>query len=290
MAKSSLRLPDNAPGDLYVDSSCIDCDTCRWMARATFDSNGSQSVVTRQPETEGEWAAAFRALVSCPTSSIGVERRHDVAAGAATLPLEVEPRVLHCGYHAESSFGAASYLLLRNDGNVLFDSPRFARPLVRRIEELGGVSLMVMSHKDDVADHAQWAAHFGCERVMHADDVNAGTAMVERQVSGTDPIALAGDLLYVPTPGHTEGSACLLFEERVLLSGDHVAWSDRLDRIIAFRRACWFDWDVQIESMRRTAELRFEAILPGHGRPCRFPYEEMARRMRECVAWMEEQR
>ncbi len=52
-------------------------------------------------------------------------------------------------------------------GNVLVDSPRFAGSLVRRIEEMGGVSLMFLSHRDDIADHAKFSAHFGCPRVMH---------------------------------------------------------------------------------------------------------------------------
>ena len=29
MAKQRYRLATNAPGDFFVDASCIDCDTCR---------------------------------------------------------------------------------------------------------------------------------------------------------------------------------------------------------------------------------------------------------------------
>ncbi len=32
MAKLGNRRSENVQGDFYVDSSCIDCDTCRWMA------------------------------------------------------------------------------------------------------------------------------------------------------------------------------------------------------------------------------------------------------------------
>jgi glyoxylase-like metal-dependent hydrolase (beta-lactamase superfamily II) len=72
----------------------------------------------------------------------------------ASLPEAVTPdgSVLFCGYASESSFGASSYLIRRPEGNVLVDSPRFASPLVRRLEELGGVALMVLTHRDDVAD------------------------------------------------------------------------------------------------------------------------------------------
>src|SRR5205807_1309544 len=40
VAQAALRRPENAAGDLFVDSSCIDCDTCRWMAPATFARAG----------------------------------------------------------------------------------------------------------------------------------------------------------------------------------------------------------------------------------------------------------
>ena len=40
----------------------------------------------------------------------------------------------HCGYHSEASYGAASYLITREGGNVLMDSPRFDPKLLRRIQ------------------------------------------------------------------------------------------------------------------------------------------------------------
>ena len=64
------------------------------------------------------------ALVSCPTASIGTQSKHDVTAVTAALPDPIDNNVYHCGYHAESSFGATSYLIVREEGNVLVDSPR----------------------------------------------------------------------------------------------------------------------------------------------------------------------
>lgn len=90
----------------------------------------------------------------------------------------------------------------------------------------------------------------------------------------------------MPVPGHTRGSACLLYRERYLFSGDHVAWSRGRQEIYAFRDACWYDWEAQCKSMERLARHRFEWILPGHGTRCRFPEHEMAARMQACIAWM----
>jgi glyoxylase-like metal-dependent hydrolase (beta-lactamase superfamily II)/ferredoxin len=285
MARPSRRLATNVDGDFYVDSTCIDCGACRWVAPATFDFASDASRVHTQPRTAAETLTALRALVACPTASIGTVGKHDVRAAAATFPTPVAPDVYHCGYHHEDSFGAASYLIVRPEGNVLVDSPRFAAPLARRLEALGGVRWMFLTHRDDVADHVRFAARFGCERILHRDDVSRSTGAVEIQPRGTEPLELGPDLTLIPVPGHTRGSACLLFRD-VLFSGDHVCWSREGQRVTAFRDACWYDWGRQIESMERLAGFTFEHILPGHGAPCHLPANAMRSQLRACVAWM----
>lgn len=73
MATPTDRLPENAPGKYYVDSSCIDCDQCRVVAPQLFTrhEDSGLSIVTRQPETAEEIALAEEAMASCATSSIG---------------------------------------------------------------------------------------------------------------------------------------------------------------------------------------------------------------------------
>lgn len=286
MADPKRRLSTNVAGDFFVDETCIDCGACRWMAPETFDAAEGASRVFSQPDDPAAEHRALQALVACPTGSIGTEALHPMKRVAASFPNPIGEGVYHCGFHDEASFGAASYLVVRAEGNVLVDVPRFNRGLVRRIAELGGVDLMFLTHRDDVAHHDRFAAHFGCERIMHRRDRTARTAGVERWLEGDAPVALAADLLAIPTPGHTRGSACLLFDDRVLFSGDHVAFHLRDQRVYAFSGACWYDWNVQIRSMERLLEHRFEQILPGHGAPCRFPADEMREQMGRCVAWM----
>ena len=286
MASEQRRLATNVPGDFFVDESCIDCDACRWIAPATFDEAGDKSRVHRQPQSEAETEQALLALLACPTGSIGTVERHDLARARRGFPALVAEDVYHSGWHAESSFGAASYFIVRpaeRGGNVLVDSPRWNRALVTRLEELGGVRTLFLTHVDDVADHARFTAHFGCTRVMHADDAVPG---IERAIEGREPVELDPELRVIPTPGHTRGSACLVYRSRFLFSGDHVAWSPSRGHVYAFRDACWYDWEEQVRSMELLARERFEWILPGHGRRCHFPAAEMAEQMRRCVAWM----
>ena len=45
MARLADRIAENAPGEFYVDSSCIDCDTCRTLAPDTFGDAPGQARV-----------------------------------------------------------------------------------------------------------------------------------------------------------------------------------------------------------------------------------------------------
>jgi glyoxylase-like metal-dependent hydrolase (beta-lactamase superfamily II)/ferredoxin len=286
VAQLALKLPENVPGDFFVDSTCIDCDACRIFAPAIFSDTGDQSSVYHQPENEGELLAAQKALISCPTASIGSIAKHDMRLALHDLPELVADDVFRCGYAAESSFGAISYLIQRSDGNVLIDSPRFSGPLVKNIEAMGGVSQLVLTHQDDVADHAKFHDRFGCERVLHRDDVHSRTASIELQPSGIDPITLGSDIVMIPTPGHTKGHAVFLYRGRYLFTGDHLAWSESRGHLYAFRSACWYSWPEQIRSMERLLDYRFEWVLPGHGRPVHLDATAMRASLERCISWM----
>src|SRR5688572_13381429 len=143
MATSARARSENVDGDLFVDDTCIDCDTCRWMAPDVFDRRGSMSRVHAQPRSQSERSRALLALVACPTASIGSRSKDGVGEAAHAFPIALEGdernAVFHCGYHDEHTYGATPYLIVRDAGNVLVDVPRFALPLVHRIEALGGV-------------------------------------------------------------------------------------------------------------------------------------------------------
>jgi glyoxylase-like metal-dependent hydrolase (beta-lactamase superfamily II)/ferredoxin len=267
MARASARLPENVPGDFFVDATCIDCDTCRQVAPAVFaQSSRSLAYVHHQPATPEERHRALMALVACPTASIGTESPAEARAAAVAFPEPIEGEVYYCGYASEHSYGASSYLIVRDGGNVLVDSPRAAEPLMKRIESMGGVRWMFLTHADDVADHHRWHERFGCERVLHEADVSTSTRDVERKLQGTEPARIDHDLLAVPVPGHTRGSAVLLYRETFLFTGDHLWYSLHHRGLHASRGVCWYSWPEQLQSLRRLLDLRFEWVLPGHGR------------------------
>jgi glyoxylase-like metal-dependent hydrolase (beta-lactamase superfamily II) len=82
-------------------------------------------------------------------------------------------------------------------------------------------------------------------------------------------VALADDLLAIPTPGHTPGSLCLLYRRRFLFTGDHLWWSPERGMLSASRSFNWYSWDEQLRSLRRLLDFEFTWVLPGHGRTFR---------------------
>jgi glyoxylase-like metal-dependent hydrolase (beta-lactamase superfamily II)/ferredoxin len=282
------RRPENVEGDFFVDHTCIDCDTCRWMAPEIYSREGSQSIVHWQPQTPEERARALQALLACPTSSIRTEKPpKDIkdVQGMFPLPIDSEtlPGVYHSGYHSENSYGATSYFVRRPElGNILIDSPRFTEVLAKQFEKMGGIRYMFLTHQDDVADHAKWAARFGCERILHSEEVRSGTRDVERKLQGCGPWTLDEEVELIHTPGHTAGCVSLLYKpHKALFTGDHLAYSSRQEGLSIFRGVNWYSIPKQIESVRKLIPVDFLWLLPGHGRRYHFESDEDRRQKLE---------
>lgn len=300
---------ENVPGSFFVDHTCIDCDTCRWMAPDTFGRVGQQSAVVRQPADREGRVAALKALLSCPTYSIHATERssEDLRAAQQALPAPVPgvPRgadgssVLYTGWATEKSFAGCAYLIVRPTGNILVDSPRYNPILAKRIEELGGVRHIFLTHKDDVGDHEAWARKFGAQRILHEIECNErqGTDKVEIKLTGQGPWALhpdgsvtaapapstssgydaaadaASDVTMVLTPGHTRGHVCLYHSPtKSLLSGDHLCSADGdvpsapQDQLHVFTDFNWYSVPQQLDSVAALLQYDWLHVLPAHGR------------------------
>lgn len=266
MARLDARHPAGAPGPWFVDDRCIDCDAARQVAPGLIERNRGDGVsfFVRQPETAEEVEMAWRAVQVCPTRSVGHEnlRRPD----APVFPEPLGDGVHRLGHNARSSFGAHSYFVVRDDENLMIDAPRWTREVVDPIDEMGGLDVILLTHSDDVADAERYAAHFGARVWIHHDDRDAAPYATDL-IDGVEPVELAVGVTAFPVPGHTQGSALFHVDDHLLFSGDSLAWDRRHDELMAFRRACWYSWEAQIESLGRFAKsgLRFDRLFCGHG-------------------------
>ncbi|HEY7330811.1 MAG TPA: MBL fold metallo-hydrolase [Gemmataceae bacterium] len=274
MANARKRVPENVPGDFFVDSTCIDCDACRQIAPAVFGEAAETSFVKAQPDSGADRRRALQALLACPTGSIGCLGDDDVKGVMKDFPLLLEEPVYYCGYNSPKSYGGNSYFVKHSDGNWLIDSPKFVSPLVKQLEALGGIAHIFLSHRDDVADAERFGAHFHSCRIIHRDELSSQPG-AEVVLEGQGPWELAPGFLAIATPGHTQGHCVLLFQDRFLFTGDHMDWDRDEHHLAASENYCWYSWEEQAESMRRLAEYRFEWVLPGHGQRVHLPAEQM---------------
>jgi glyoxylase-like metal-dependent hydrolase (beta-lactamase superfamily II) len=249
-----------------------------------FGEVEDQAVVVRQPASAEEARDAARAMLACPTGSIGVEGEKPPTEGL--FPEHLEEGVFYCGFTSRDSFGANAYFAQRPEGNLLVDSPRFVPPLVRAFEEGGGLAQVLLTHRDDVADAERYAKRFGSRVWIHEWDGNAAPFATDI-LRGLDPFAIAPSLAAIPVPGHTRGSVAYLLDGRFLFTGDSLYWSRTRKRLSAFRDATWHSWEGQARSLARLSAHGFEWVLPGHGNRAKGSPEEWRRQLAELVREME---
>jgi glyoxylase-like metal-dependent hydrolase (beta-lactamase superfamily II)/ferredoxin len=278
------RHPSNAPGAWYVDRDCINCKAAQTVAPHLIVERDGQSVFAHQPEDAAELAAAWRARLLCPTASIHAE-------GLSDPPPDVFPElmtgdVFRLGFNARHSWGAHSFFITRTRGNAMVDAPRWTKHVTEAIERLGGLAMVLLTHRDDVADAERYASHFGARVFIHSDD-RAAAPYASDILDGREPIALDDDLRAIPLPGHTKGSVGYLFEERCLFSGDSLSWSFETEDLRASKSVCWYSWAEQTNSLRRLAAQRFEWVFAGHGGSIHLPQAEMRARLLALVGRME---
>lgn len=289
MANLKKRLSTNVDGDFFVDSTCIDCDTCRQLAPETFADSGDFSYVYAQPQSPETLRKATQAMLACPTGSIGTVGKNITREVIHDFPVHLENGVYYAGFNSPKSYGGHSYFIQHKDGNWLIDSPRFMPHLTKKFEELGGIKYIFLTHRDDVAEAASYANKFGSQRIIHQQELSAQPD-AEIVLEGNQPIEFFNDFLIVPTPGHTRGHCVLLYQNRFLFAGDHLWWSRVKNTLSASSEFCWYSFKEQAKSMTRLQNYSFDWVLPGHGQRIQLAPEAMQTELTKLVEWMQQAR
>lgn len=123
IVSGSALLPNVSPSELHLNINGLHicqqgnyCFICRHDSHATcrfsIHSTGDKSVMKK-----------------------AVERYPELVKGA--------PGVYYCGYNSERSYGGSAWLVAREGGNVMIDSPRFDPKLVKRIKVRGPILLPI---------------------------------------------------------------------------------------------------------------------------------------------------
>jgi glyoxylase-like metal-dependent hydrolase (beta-lactamase superfamily II) len=147
---------------------------------------------------------------------------------------------------------------------------------------------VLVACRDDIGDHDKWAKYYNCKRILHSSDVRPHITDIETQLQGSGPWNLSGDtfseqeldngVIILHTPGHSKGCVTLWHEAtKTMFTGDHIAYSGRLNRLTLFPLYNHDDMRVQIKSAEKLLDWDVMHLLPGHGR--RYHFKDAAERL-----------
>lgn len=141
--------------------------------------------------------------------------------------LEHEPGLLGIGTTPGFAIGQRALLILRPEGNILWDCITLLdSATIALVKSLGGISRIAISHPHYYSAMAEWAQAFGAEVWLHAAD--------RAHVLRPDPAlrfwsgpthALAEGITLINAPGHYDGGTMLHWHDGAdglgaLLTGD----------------------------------------------------------------------
>ena len=76
MADANQKWPENVPGTIFIDQSCIACDACCLTAPDIFAMHEAEghAFVKKQPTTPEEESLCKEAIEGCPVEAIGTDK------------------------------------------------------------------------------------------------------------------------------------------------------------------------------------------------------------------------
>lgn len=273
---------NNIEGEFFVDNRCIGCMSCESFASDTFVLKVGKAYVYSQPTQEGFKDAAI-AFLSCPVDAIGVKTsKKEIREVKKLLPIEIFENIYYCSYNSQEAFGANSYLIKRERGNILIDCPKFTKTLLEKIELLGGIKYIYLTHKDDIGEYLKFKEYFNAQVIFHEGDFCSRIRSADITLRGEEDYILDDEVKILSIPGHTKGHTALLYKTS-LFTGDHLAYKQKKDCFEMYKNFCWYDWKTQVNSSKKLLNYEITNIFAGHGGNYIASEVEFKKRLKECL-------
>lgn len=136
-------------------------------------------------------------------------------------PYEADERMISIRTVPKFAIGQRAILLRTPEGNVLWDCVTLLdEETVRRVNELGGLKAIVISHPHYYSTHVEWARAFGCPVYISAEDKSWTTMSSSHQqlITSTETEILDTGIKAIKLGGHFPGSLVLLFASHLLIA------------------------------------------------------------------------
>ncbi|AGA33349.1 Zn-dependent hydrolase, glyoxylase [Thioalkalivibrio nitratireducens DSM 14787] len=157
-----------------------------------------------------------------------------------------------------------AYLLIRDDGNVLFYNTGHQHE-IDRMAELGGVAYQFLSHRDELGDTLRLIRErFGARLGGHVLEQSEFARVCAPDILFDKREMYLGDIEVIPTPGHTPGSTCFLVRsaqgKRYLFTGDTLYLSGEGVWEAGFISG-YSDRETLVESLRLLQKMEPDSVL-----------------------------
>ena len=164
------------------------------------------------------------------------------------------------------TLGGTSYLIVRNEGNILIDCPALDQTNQDFLGAHGGVRWLFLTHRGAIGKTAEIQQTFGCEILVQEQEAYLLPGLTVTSFRQEFTLDAAAQVIW--TPGHSPGSSCLYYSKLggILFSGRHLV-PNQHGEAVPLRTAKTFHWPRQIQSLRFLLEkftpetLRY--ICPG---------------------------
>lgn len=146
------------------------------------------------------------------------------------------------------TLGATAYLIVENQTNFLIDCPAWDRENQQFLQEQGGVSWLIVTHRGGIGKVKEIQAAFGCQVLIQEQeayllpDLEVNTFQHEFNLSPQTQV--------IWTPGHSPGSSCVYSNVQggVLFSGRHLV-PNQQGLPVPLRTSKTFHWWRQLRSV-----------------------------------------
>lgn len=183
-------------------------------------------------------------------------------------PRLILPQVFAFAPNREA-LGGTAYLIVRNDGNTLVDSPPWQPEYQQFMQDQGGVQHLLLTHRGAIGAAPEIQRTFDCPIVIQEQEAYLLPNCHVISFGDRHRVAAAPELLEIIwTPGHSPGSSCIYSQLNggILFTGRHLL-PDPTGQLHPLRTAKTFHWPRQLASVRQlqaefnSSNLRY--ICPG---------------------------
>ncbi|MBV9388471.1 MAG: MBL fold metallo-hydrolase [Chroococcidiopsidaceae cyanobacterium CP_BM_ER_R8_30] len=147
------------------------------------------------------------------------------------------------------TLGGTSYLIVRNEGNILLDCPAWDEVNQQFLQASGGVRWLFITHREGIGKTKEIQSTFDCEILIQEQEAYLLPGL--RVTKFQQEFSISPDQKAIWTPGHSPGSSCLYNSTHggILFSGRHLL-PNQLGEPIPLRTAKTFHWSRQIRSIQ----------------------------------------